>query len=165
MTLTQLAPVLSRKSLENTYRYAGGTVSILLTGEDTGGRFSLWESVQKPGNEPPLHVHHDSDETFYILEGKMRFKIGDDIHEAGPGDILFGPREIPHTFKIKSAVARAMTICTPSGFEEWFRDLGERATNFELPCKVEPIPASLFPKMLALGKRLGTEILQPHVDF
>ena len=39
--------------------------------------FSLWEDVQKPGSEPPLHVHHASDETFYILEGAMRFLIGD----------------------------------------------------------------------------------------
>jgi quercetin dioxygenase-like cupin family protein len=68
--------------------------------------FSLWEDVRKPGSEPPLHVHHASDETFYILEGAMRFLIGDQLHDAGPGDVVFAPRGIPHAFKMKSAVAR-----------------------------------------------------------
>jgi mannose-6-phosphate isomerase-like protein (cupin superfamily) len=164
MSTLQLAPMLNRKSLENTYRYAGGTVSILLTGEDTGGYFSMWESVQKPGAEPPLHVHHDSDETFQILEGNMRFMIGDQIRDAGPGDVVFAPKGIPHSFRIKSPIAKAITICTPSGFEYWFKELGEPANNFELPEKVAPPSAADIPKMVALSQRLGTEIIR-QVDF
>ena len=165
MTTTQLAPVLSRKSLDNTYRYAGGTVSILIAGEDNGGQFGMWEAVQKPGNEPPLHVHHTTDETFHILEGKMRFLVGDQIHDAGPGDVVFAPRGIPHTFRIKSAVARVVTLCTPSGFEEWFRQLREPARSFDLPEDVLPLAESDFPKMLALGNKLGTEIIPQEVEF
>lgn len=165
MTLAQLTPVLGRKNLENTYRYAGGTVSILIDGKDTGGVFSLWEGVQKPGSEPPLHVHHTSDETFYILEGRIRFLIGGQVHDAGPGDVVFAPRGIPHAFKIKSAVARAMTFCTPSGFEEWFRQLGEPAASFDLPDHVSPFSESDYPKMLALGRQLHTEVVGGNVDF
>ncbi len=165
MTAQQLAPVLTRKALKNTYRYAGGTISILLSGDDTGGAFSMWEAVQKPGSEPPLHVHHANDETFCILEGQMRIMIGDDIYDAGPGDILFAPRGIPHTFKVKSPVATVRTICTPSGFEDWFRELGEPANSFDLPDTVEPFSEAVFPKMLALGKRLQTETLRREVNF
>lgn len=163
MTTTQLAPVLSRKSLENTYRYGGGIVTIRMTGEQTGGAFSLWEAVQKPGSEPALHVHHTSDETFFILEGRMRFQVGDQVIDAGVGDVVFAPRGIPHTFRVKSDVVRIMTLCTPSGFEEWFRQLGEPATSLELPEKVVPFAEADLPKMLALGKRLQVEVLPDAV--
>lgn len=165
MTATQLAPVLSRKSLENTYRYGGGVVSIRVTGAQTGGAFSLWEAVQKPGGEPPLHVHHTSDETFFILEGKMRFQVGDQVIDAGAGDVVFAPRGIPHTFRVKSDVVKAMTLCTPSGFEDWFRHLGEPATTFELPDQVAPFAEADLPKMLALGRQLQVEVLQVKVDI
>ena len=53
MLATQMAPVVARKSLANTYQYAGGIITILLNGADTNGAFSMWEAVQKPGSEPP----------------------------------------------------------------------------------------------------------------
>ena len=165
MTTTQLAPLLARKSLDKTYQYAGGTVSILIAGEDTDGVFSMWEAVQKSGSEPPLHVHHTSDETFYILEGNMRFMVGDQIHDAGPGDAVFAPRGVPHAFKIKSDVCRAITVCTPSGFEKWFRELGEAATRFDLPETTTPFSDDTFAKMLILSKQLQTEMVQREVDF
>jgi mannose-6-phosphate isomerase-like protein (cupin superfamily) len=165
MTALQTSPVLGRKSLENTYRYAGGTVSILIDGEETNSAFSLWEATQKPGSEPPLHVHHASDETFYVLEGKMRFLIGDRIYDAGPGEVVFAPRGIPHAFKIKSSVSRAITLCTPSGFEEWFQKLGEPASSFDLPEKVVPFSEADFPKMLEVAKKLQTEIIPKQVDL
>ena len=121
--------------------------------------------MQKPGSEPPLYVHHANDETFCVLEGKMRIMVGDDIYDAGPGDMLFAPRGIPHAFRIKSPVARVITLCTPSGFEEWFRELGERATSFDLPDRVDPFSESDFPKMIALGKRLQTETIQRELNF
>jgi quercetin dioxygenase-like cupin family protein len=165
MTAQQLAPVLSRKILNNTYRYGGGTVSILLAAEETGGAFSMWEGVQKPGSEPALHVHHAMDETFYLLEGRVRFRIGDEVQEAGPGDVIFAPRGIPHTFRIKSDVARAITICTPGGFEEWFRQLGQPAASFDLPEVVAPFSESDLPKILALGRKLQVEILPADVEL
>jgi mannose-6-phosphate isomerase-like protein (cupin superfamily) len=165
MTVPQLAPALSRKSLTNTYRYAGGTISILIGGEDTGGMFSMWESVQKPGSEPPLHVHNASDETFYVLEGNMRFMIGEQIFEAAAGDMIFAPRRIPHTFRIKSPIVRAITVCTPPGAEEWFRQMGEPATSFDLPDEVVPFSESDFPRMLALSKKLEVEFIQREVNF
>ena len=125
--------------------------SILISGEETGGAFSLWEGIQKPGSEPPLHVHHTSDETFQVLEDELRILIGDQIFEAGPGDVVFAPRGIPHAFKIKSPVFRGLTLCTPSGFEEWFRQLGEPAKSFDLPNEVAPFAEADFLKMIALA--------------
>jgi quercetin dioxygenase-like cupin family protein len=164
MTIAQMAPVVTRKSLENTYRYGGGVISILLSAADTGGQFSAWESVQKPGNEPPLHVHHNADETFLVMEGTMRFMVGEEVVDAPAGSVVFAPRGIPHTFRIKSEFARAITVCTPGGFEEWFRTLGTPAENFDLPAQVEPFSPEELPRMLELGRKLQTELIRP-VEF
>lgn len=164
MTNTLLAPMITRKSLNNTYQYAGGTVSILLTSADTGGEFSAWEAVQKPGMEPPLHVHHASDETFFVLEGEMRFMVNDHVLDASAGSVLFAPRGVPHAFKIKSRQARMITLCTPGGFEEWFRTLGNPATSFDLPDRVPPFSEAEVRRMIALAKSLQTEIIR-EVDF
>jgi mannose-6-phosphate isomerase-like protein (cupin superfamily) len=164
MTKTSFAPVIARRSLNNTYRYAGGIVSILLSGDATGGQFSAWQATQRPGSEPPLHVHHASDETFFVLEGEMRIMVGDEILDAPAGSVVFAPRGVPHTFRIKSSQATVLTICTPAGFEEWFRELGRPATSFELPDCVEPFSEAERLKMPALGRRLQTEVLG-EVEF
>ena len=159
MTATSLAPAIGRKSLSNTYQYAGGTITIMLDGADTGGAFSVWEAEQKPGSEPPLHVHLGSDETFFIVEGKMQFQVGDQVYDAVPGDYVFAPRGIPHTFRIQSPVVRAITVCTPAGFEDWFRELGTPATSFDLPDTVEPPSEAERAKMQVLAKQLGVQIV------
>ena len=110
-------------------------------------------------------MHYASDETFYILDGKIGFLIEDRNYDAGPGDVVLAPRGIPHAFKIKSRVARAITVCTPSGFEQWFRQLGEPAKSFDLPDKVVPFSEADFERMLALSKQLQTEIIPKQADF
>jgi quercetin dioxygenase-like cupin family protein len=160
----KLTPAITRKTLKNTYLYAGGTITILLTGAETAGVFSMWESVQKPGAEPPMHVHHTSDETFYVLEGKIRFFVGSEIIDAAAGDVVFGPRGIPHTFRIMTPAARALTVCTPSGVEELFRQLGEPTTSFDLPEEVRPLPDSAVPKLIALSKQLNIELVNRELN-
>jgi mannose-6-phosphate isomerase-like protein (cupin superfamily) len=164
MTRAQLAPIVNRRSLENTYQYAGGTISILLSGSETGGTLAVWEAVQKPGSEPPLHVHHDTDETFFVMEGAMRFMVGDQIVDATAGSVVFAPRGVPHAFKIKSPQARAITLCTPAGFEEFFREMGHPATSFDLPDHVQPFSESDYRKMAELGRRLKVDTLR-SMDF
>jgi mannose-6-phosphate isomerase-like protein (cupin superfamily) len=164
MNKTLLAPVVTRKSLDNTYQYAGGIVSILLSGGETGGQLAVWESVQKPGSEPPLHVHHTTDETFLVMEGAMRFMVGDQILDAPAGSVVFAPRGVPHTFKIKSPQARAITLCTPAGFEEWFRELGQPAVSFDLLDHPRQFSEAEVKKMIALSRRLDGEIIR-EVDF
>jgi mannose-6-phosphate isomerase-like protein (cupin superfamily) len=154
--------VLTRRSANNTYQYGGGTVSILLSAEETGGVFSAWESVQKPGNEPPLHVHYTADETFFILEGEMRILVGGNVVDAPAGSVVFAPRGVPHTFRIKSEKVRAVTICTPAGFEEWFREMGRPAESLE-PSAMPAGPPD-FGKIAELSKKLQVQTLG-EVEF
>ncbi len=68
-----------------------------------------------------LHTHPDFDETFYVLEGTLAFRLGDNAHEAGPGTVAHIPRGVPHTFaNPRNEPAHVLVIVTPAGFEAYF---------------------------------------------
>ena len=116
MLAEAVAPFTRRRTLENTYAYGGGIVSILASGEDTAGAFCFSEWAQKPGSEPPMHVHSKEDELLYLTQGSLQVTVGGVIHQISAGDTIFLPRGTPHTFRITSGVARALALITPSGF-------------------------------------------------
>jgi quercetin dioxygenase-like cupin family protein len=72
------------------------------------------------GEEPPLHVHKNEDEWFYLFEGEMTFHVGGETYHGGPGAFVCFPRGIPHTFTVETPVARFLLINTPGGFEQMF---------------------------------------------
>jgi quercetin dioxygenase-like cupin family protein len=165
MTLPALKPCAGRKSLNNTIRYAGGMVTILMEGAETAGSFALIEVMQKPGAEPPLHVHEREDETFYVLEGNVAVWVGGEVHCLSAGDSIFLPRGVPHTFRIKSPVARALNYISPGGFEQWFRTMGTPAESFDLPETIEPPHEGELQAMPQVSARLGVRILGPAPEF
>jgi quercetin dioxygenase-like cupin family protein len=78
----------------------------------TGGALGLVEARFPAGFGPPLHVHHREDEALYVLDGQLRCRRGDTEFTAGPGELIFGPRELPHTFKAGPGGARALVLMT-----------------------------------------------------
>jgi mannose-6-phosphate isomerase-like protein (cupin superfamily) len=68
------------------------------------------DTSSRRGTGPPLHVHRREDEGMYVLEGQIRFRVGDDEFVAGPDTWVWQPRGIPHTFKVESEGARALVI-------------------------------------------------------
>jgi quercetin dioxygenase-like cupin family protein len=78
------------------------------------------EIVIYPGDEPPLHVHKNEDEWFYMLDGKVTFHVGGENYSGAVGSFVSFPRGIPHTFTIESASARFLVMNTPGGFERMF---------------------------------------------
>jgi quercetin dioxygenase-like cupin family protein len=73
-----------------------------------------------PGDEPPLHVHKNEDEWFYVLEGEVTFHAGGESQLGKAGAFVFFPRGIPHTFTVESPAARFLLVNTPGGFERMF---------------------------------------------
>ena len=77
---------------------------------------SLIESEARQGNMPPLHVHHDEDETFYVLEGRMSLHTPAGAVELGPGEAALGPRGVPHTYRVESTSARWLVVTNGGRF-------------------------------------------------
>ncbi|HUB14840.1 MAG TPA: cupin domain-containing protein [Acetobacteraceae bacterium] len=98
----------------------------LLSGETNGG-IMMFEETLPPGTASLRHLHHDSDEVAWVLEGELTFMIGDEIAAGGPGTCAFMPREIPHAWKNTGAVtARALFLYTPATAGGLIEALAER---------------------------------------
>jgi mannose-6-phosphate isomerase-like protein (cupin superfamily) len=100
-------------------------VRFMIDGEDAGGDFSLVEHPMSPrALAAPLHLHEREDEYSFVLEGRMGALLGDEVVEAGPGDLVFKPRNQWHTFwNAGDEPCRILEIIAPAGFEHFFKEL------------------------------------------
>jgi quercetin dioxygenase-like cupin family protein len=104
----------------------GEEVTILLDGEQTAGKLTMWTEITPPDGGPPPHYHSNDDEMFYVLEGRVAFLVNGEWHEVGPGGAAYMPRGVVHTFKnIGDQPSRMLLTTTPSGFEKFFARCAE----------------------------------------
>jgi mannose-6-phosphate isomerase-like protein (cupin superfamily) len=100
-------------------------VRFMIEGETTAGGFALVEHpMSAHALAAPLHRHQREDEYSYVLEGRMGALLGEDVLEAGPGDLVFKPRGEWHTFwNAGDEPCRVLEIIAPAGFERFFAEL------------------------------------------
>jgi mannose-6-phosphate isomerase-like protein (cupin superfamily) len=100
-------------------------VRFMINGSTSDERFSLVEHPMGPrALAAPLHRHHREDEYSFVLEGRMGALLGDAVLEAGPGDLVFKPRNQWHTFwNAGDEPCRILEIISPAGFERFFNEL------------------------------------------
>jgi quercetin dioxygenase-like cupin family protein len=106
---------------------------IKATGTDTRGRFAIIEVTEPPGAVAPRHVHHQEDEGFWVLEGEVTFVVGSATFVATAGDYAFGPRDVPHNYRVGPYGCRMLFFVTPAGFEELVRLISVPAESRSLP--------------------------------
>jgi quercetin dioxygenase-like cupin family protein len=108
----------------------GDHYTFLVTGEESGGAYFAMEALVPPGGGPPPHIHTREDETFFLVEGRIEFTLGDETVAAGPGDFVNVPRGTVHSFRNEGdETARMVLTFTPSGIELWFAETLEPAPN------------------------------------
>src|SRR5262245_15982129 len=102
-------------------------VRFLIDGVEAAERFSLVEHPMSPrALAAPVHLHTREDEYSYVLEGRMGALLGDEVVEAGPGDLVHKPRNQWHTFwNAGDEPCRILEIISPAGFEVFFRELSD----------------------------------------
>jgi quercetin dioxygenase-like cupin family protein len=139
--------------------FNGGLGLLKATGDQTEGRFAAIEFLVPKGFASPLHIHHKEDEFFVVLSGEVRVRHGDDVMEANAGSLIYGPRNIPHAFRVDSEEARLLLFFGPSGVEGFFREGGKPARSHGLP---PPDEQFLDKQALAeLGGRYDQEFIGP----
>lgn len=95
-----------------------------ISSKDTGGQLSVFEYIGMEKIGPPLHVHLEQDEIFYIVEGEYRFRLADENHELKAGDTIFLPRNIPHTWIQTSEKGKLLYFLQPAvKMEEFFQTM------------------------------------------
>jgi quercetin dioxygenase-like cupin family protein len=128
---------------ENSLWYGAALISLLATGEQTNGIFSVLEGRTGRGEDVPFHTHSHEDESFYLLEGEMTFRIGAQTLQAKAGDFVFLPRRIGHAWT-SNTDARFLVVISPAGFEKSFVEFSEPAANMALPALPEGPPSEEF---------------------
>jgi quercetin dioxygenase-like cupin family protein len=105
----------------------GRSFTMKLLGRETGESIMMFEETLPPGTRSLHHLHHDSDEIAWVLDGEFTFKIGDEITVGGPGTCAFMPRNVPHAWKnTGSEAGRVLFLYTPANAGGLIEALSER---------------------------------------
>ena len=156
----QHSAFLSNGNPENSRAIPGALFHFLVSGRQTNDQFSLIYIEVHKGNEPPAHTHQREDESYYILEGQIRFWIGDTIIDAKPGDFVHLPKGIPHKFELQSEFVKELMWVTPSGLDKWFWDNSVPAADMKpLPIMTTPPPAEMITHFVKSLSEYGVEMV------
>jgi mannose-6-phosphate isomerase-like protein (cupin superfamily) len=109
----------------------GDTFYTKVSTSDTEGGIYVFESTRIKNGGPSLHYHPEQDEWWYVLQGEFQIRVGDQLYEAKPGDSVFGPRGVPHTFaKTGEGEAKLLMFFQPAGkMEAYFKAISEGITK------------------------------------
>ena len=154
-------PTIRKPAEGRTIAVVGDVYRFLATGEDTNGKYALWEAVVPPGGGPPPHVHSREEEGFYVLEGEITLVVGDQRLIASAGMFANMPVGTLHSFKNESNKPAKMLISVaPAGLEKMFFEVGvplPEGSTTALPPKKEEIE-----KLLAVAPSYGIKIKLPQ---
>lgn len=151
MTLTD--PFVTRRDLGDV-----GPWQVLAGGDRTAGAVMFGEArIPAHSSGPGLHVHSREDEAVFVISGVMTFVVGERRFEAGEGDLVWLPREVPHTFANLGAVpVRAFGVTTPAGLEGMFAEQAEYFSSLT----GAPDPD----RIREIGDRYGVRALGPGLS-
>jgi mannose-6-phosphate isomerase-like protein (cupin superfamily) len=129
------------------------------SGEDTGGAYSLTDSLVPSGGGPPPHIHHREDEAFWVLEGELEIMVGEDRFMAAAGSFVHLPKGLIHSYRnVGPGPARFLTLVVPAGLEKFFEEVGQPGTDLSSP---PPFGDEDIDRLLAAAPRYGLEIPLP----
>jgi quercetin dioxygenase-like cupin family protein len=152
---------LARQSAEaRSVKLGPNKVTFLISGEETGGTFSLteFEAAPAPAQPAPLHIHHDADETIYVLEGEFEVTFGNQKTLVHQGASIFVPKGNPHTIaNIGATRGRILVFLTPAGFEGYWNEMSQL---------MEKYGGTVDPKVaLATQQKYHVDMLGKARDF
>ena len=134
----------------------GHKITHKISGEDTNGAYSLLE-VELTGDGPPQHIHNNEDEAFYVLEGEVKFLLGEHTSIAKAGTFVRIPRGTRHAFcRVEKKNAKLLAMFTPAGIEKFF----DEAVDLDVT-DTEAYVA----KANALAEKYNMEIVGPPLEL
>jgi quercetin dioxygenase-like cupin family protein len=138
--------------------FLASRMTIKATTDTTHGAYGLTEVTVPPGFSPPLHVHHREDESFYVLDGRLTLRCGDEAYSAAAGSYVLLPRDVPHSFVVEGDTpVRMLNLMTPGGGEGFFVEAGRPARDDGLP----PAAPVDIPNLRRAGEMYGADVVGP----
>jgi quercetin dioxygenase-like cupin family protein len=148
--------VVARKPAEgDAFWVLGGLYEVKVPSEETDGAMVVMEVTVPETGPPPLHTHQGA-ETVYVLDGTVRYRIGDETVEGEPGAIFRIPAGVWETFEPVGTVRLLFTYTPGAEMDKFFAEVGERAPVRELPPPTDEPPD--VERIVAVGARYGIEM-------
>jgi quercetin dioxygenase-like cupin family protein len=126
-------------------------MSLKASGEDTAQAISLLEAEEPPNFGPPMHIHHDAAEAFYVVSGEYRIFIGDEEHVCPAGSFIYIPAGAPHGFRVGAAPSRKLNIYAPAAMVGYFDELAAAIARNEMDDDT----------LAEIARRYGMEVIGP----
>ena len=146
---------------ENTRAIPGAVFNFLSMGVDTEGRQALIRIVVNRGAEPPAHTHSREDESYYVVKGRVRYTIGQDIITVNEGEYVYLPKDIPHQFEVLTEQAEVLMWLSPAGLDQWFWDNSAPSPDGKaLPMLQGPPPPHVVSHFVTSLREYGVEMLE-----
>ena len=102
----------------------GDTIIRKVSSDESGGGFAVYKEISPPGGGAPLHVHHATDEIFYVLEGEYEVTCGDRTFTAAAGAYAVLPRGVPHAFRnTADSPSTLLVTIVPGAYVKFFEEI------------------------------------------
>jgi mannose-6-phosphate isomerase-like protein (cupin superfamily) len=129
----------------------GFRMSVKASAQETGGAFSLLEAEEPPGFGPPLHIHHDAAEAFYVLEGEYIMSLDGREVACPAGTFVFIPAGMRHGFRVGGVASRKLNLYAPAAMVGYFEELSDAAKTGHVEDAV----------LSAIARRYAMEVVGP----
>ncbi len=143
----------------------GSLFEHLVGASDTSGAIGMSMVTQPPGIATPLHRHTKEAEALFVLEGRIDYRAGEELHELSDGDFLYLPLGLPHAFRIRGVKpARFLALTTPGGLMGLYDEVGVPAAAVRLPGEGEGLAMDEeIGRWNEVGPRYGLEVIGPPI--
>jgi mannose-6-phosphate isomerase-like protein (cupin superfamily) len=122
-----MRPYILRPGEGRTIDLGNFQMSVKASAEQTDGAFTLLEADEPPGFGPPMHIHRDAGEAFYVLAGEYVIFLGDEELPCPAGSFIFIPAGVPHGFSVGAVPSRKLNLYAPAAMIGYFDELQRRA--------------------------------------
>lgn len=138
----------------------GTLVRVVAGAAETGGALMVMEQRARKGFSPPRHVHRVEDTALWVRSGRITVEIGDRTEVLTDGELVWLPRDVPHTFRVDSDEVDLVELANPGGIEGFHHDASDPAMQPDLPQPGEPD----IPRLLTAAVPYNIEIIGPPME-
>lgn len=129
----------------------GFMMTVKATSESTDGAFTLLEAAEPPNFGPPIHIHRDAAEAFYVIEGEYLIFIDDHESRCPAGSFVYIPAGVPHGFRVGDVPSKKLNLYVPQAMLGYFDELSAAIASGDLDDG----------HLAAIARRYGMEVLGP----
>jgi mannose-6-phosphate isomerase-like protein (cupin superfamily) len=151
MTDSPDGPIILRPGEGRSIDLGNFQMSVKAMAEETGNAFTLLEADEPPGFGPPMHIHHDAAEAFYVVAGEYSIFVRDEEFACPAGSFIYIPAGIPHGFRVGGMPSRKLNLYTPAAMAGYFDELSAALSAGDLD------PDALT----EIAERHGMEVIGP----